>query len=39
LRKRRPPFQHLYRAARIGDAGKRLRKNNARVGEQAAPIA
>ena len=39
LRQRRPPFRHQDRAARIGDAGERMRQDDARIGEQAAPVA
>src|SRR5262249_13880988 len=38
-RQRRPPFRHLDRAARIGDASERLREDDAGIGEEAAPVA
>src|SRR5262249_31712486 len=37
--RRRPPFRHLDRAARIGDASERLREDDAGIGEEAAPVA
>ena len=39
LRKRRPPLRHLNRAARVGDAGERMRQDDARIGKQPAPVA
>src|SRR5262249_29296629 len=35
----RPPFRHLDRPARIGDASERLREDDAGIGEEAAPVA
>src|SRR5262249_51134800 len=38
-RQRRAPFRYLDRAARIGDASERMRKDDAGIGEEAAPVA
>ncbi len=38
-RQRRAPFRHADRAAGIGDTCKRMRENDARIGEETAPVA
>src|SRR5207249_6154844 len=37
--KGRPPLRHTDAAARIGNAGQRMRENDAWVGEETAPVA
>ena len=39
LRQRRPPLRHPDRSARVGDAGERVRQDDAGIGEEAAPVA